>query len=266
MHDGVGLQVVNRLRSDRSRFVFLGAQDVIAGRAAWCEMGRPGNVSVLSLNVANTDSIVEAVNRVQAMFGRVDALINIAGVSEAEDAQSAVSMIRVIDINVRGVMQVCDSFRPIIRNGGRVVNVCALSGYPTALECPKLSSRLKSPHLTRYELHTLMHEYSQHVIKGSCHEAGWPNNVYAVSELGEMGYCRIIAREWSKSNNICVMNCCPGFSSANMDAGHDIQTPWQGAEVPVWLAAELSDEVVHALNGASFTHNKEIQFVGSSTI
>jgi len=259
--DGIGLHIVNRLRVDRTRYVYMGAQDAKAGHQVWLDMGSPRNVSVLKLDVEDLDSISAAITRIRGVFGRIDALINIAGVSEDQVADSIESRLHVIDVNVWGAMRICELFYPIIRKGGRIVNMCALSGYPTNCKCADLTSRLQSPQLTRLDLQTLMDEYTLNVSRGTCEKAGWPTNVYAVSEMGEAGFSGIIAREMASSSNLAVMFCCPGFGSTSMVDGQDRQTPWQAAEVPVWLAADLCDQAVHALNGASFTHNKEIQFL-----
>jgi NAD(P)-dependent dehydrogenase (short-subunit alcohol dehydrogenase family) len=89
-------------------------------------------VDVMQLDVTDRGSVEAAVAAVYKKAGRIDVLVNNAGVGavapteEFEDDET----LRVFDTNVFGVLRVTRAVAPIMREqqGGRVINVGSLAG------------------------------------------------------------------------------------------------------------------------------------------
>ncbi|MDQ3378065.1 MAG: SDR family NAD(P)-dependent oxidoreductase, partial [Actinomycetota bacterium] len=80
---GIGLEVCRRL-AEEGLTVILGSRDEERGRQA--AEGLPGNVVARQLDVADAGSVEKLAASVEQDFGRLDALVNNAGISN-DDGQ-----------------------------------------------------------------------------------------------------------------------------------------------------------------------------------
>ena len=79
---GIGLEIVRQL-AERGLTVVLGSRDGEQGRAA--AAGRPsGGVVVRQLDVADPESVDRLSRSVEEKFGRLDVLVNNAGITNDE--------------------------------------------------------------------------------------------------------------------------------------------------------------------------------------
>jgi NAD(P)-dependent dehydrogenase (short-subunit alcohol dehydrogenase family) len=93
----------------------------------------PAGVTYLDLDVTSDESVASVVKQVIDRFGRIDVLVNNAGVG-ANGAAEEFSVARtqdVFDINVYGIMRMTKAVLPHMRaqRRGRVINVSSLSGF-----------------------------------------------------------------------------------------------------------------------------------------
>ena len=145
-NQGVGKQVVKELVA-AGETVFLGSRDLARGEAAAAEIG-PGAIP-LQIDVTDAASIAAAAARVEREFGRLDLLVNNAGISnvggsgrtpEENSARSRASTasldeVRAVwEVNVFGVLAVYQAMLPLLRKGvdARIVNVSSGVGSLTA--------------------------------------------------------------------------------------------------------------------------------------
>src|SRR4249919_1109940 len=82
---GIGREIAKQL-AERGYTVLLGARDLARGEAASKEMS--GDVRALQLDVTNAESIAAAARRIRDELGRLDVLVNNAGIARAADGGS----------------------------------------------------------------------------------------------------------------------------------------------------------------------------------
>ena len=137
--------------------------------------------------------------------------------------------------NYYGTLEATQSFLPLIRPSGRLVNVSSMSG-----KLNKYSSDIRNKFLaakTVEEVSALMKNFKKAVADGKQKELGWPSAAYAVSKAGLTAVTGVIAREEKeKGNGVLVNACCPGYVVTDMTKGGGSKTVDEGAKTPVMLA------------------------------
>ncbi|MCC2632260.1 MAG: hypothetical protein K0Q43_455 [Ramlibacter sp.] len=112
------------------------AQDGYA--LALADMGAPAAGSdlpeglVLDLDVRSGDQVRAAVERTLATYGRIDVLVNVAGITSFGSAQqlAEAEWQRVLDINLSGTFRCCQAVLPAMKTQGRgrIVNLGSVLG------------------------------------------------------------------------------------------------------------------------------------------
>jgi NAD(P)-dependent dehydrogenase (short-subunit alcohol dehydrogenase family) len=109
---------------------YVGLYDVNAAavRELAAELG-PGRALAGSLDVSDAQAFADAVAEFTLAAGRLDLLINNAGVLVTGDfeSHSAERYQWLIDINTRGVVNGCLAASPHLKPGARVINMCSAS-------------------------------------------------------------------------------------------------------------------------------------------
>ncbi|PKS09633.1 hypothetical protein jhhlp_004252 [Lomentospora prolificans] len=109
---------------------------ILAGRSpekiekARSELGAAnpkGSLSTVHLDVLDNDSIKKAAASVEQQFGRLDVLINNAGVASS-DTDVEKNFRLVLETNVTGPALVSDAFRPLLQKSGNAYSIYVTSG------------------------------------------------------------------------------------------------------------------------------------------
>jgi NAD(P)-dependent dehydrogenase (short-subunit alcohol dehydrogenase family) len=86
-NQGVGFQVAKELVAKNGVTVYLGSRNLERGEAAASEIG-PGAIA-LQIDVTDRESIAAAAERIRSDHGRLDLLVNNAGISNARRSADA---------------------------------------------------------------------------------------------------------------------------------------------------------------------------------
>ena len=131
---GIGLEIARQLGA-QGMTVLLGARDPGRGQAAAAELTQQGmDAHAVPLDVTNQESINAAAQHIEDEFGRLDVLVNNAGISlDGPGPASALdleTMRRTYDTNVFGAVAVTQAFLPLLRKSeaARIVNMSSTLG------------------------------------------------------------------------------------------------------------------------------------------
>ena len=134
---GIGHAIASELAA-RGFTVLVGARDAARGEAAARRIA--GDACPIALDVTRADSIAAAAARIRRELGRLDVLVNNAGITAtAQASEASLEDVRaVFETNVFGVIAVTQAMLPLIRQApaGRIVNVSSRIGSLSAITDP----------------------------------------------------------------------------------------------------------------------------------
>ena len=215
---GIGLQIAKDL-APHGFTVLVGSRNLQQGETAAKSVG--GGARAIVLDVTNQASIAAAAERIQKEFGRLDVLVNNAGISHAGESgrplqeiaqsgrMSVVSLDEaraVFETNVFGVIAVTQAMLPLLREApaGRIVNVSSTSGSLTWNSDPA------NPHRRMF-------------------------GIYSSSKTALNAITLAFAADL-ESTGIKVNAACPGFTATDLNNFQGTRTVQQAAREPVRLA------------------------------
>jgi NAD(P)-dependent dehydrogenase (short-subunit alcohol dehydrogenase family) len=204
---GIGLEIVRQL-TRAGLIAVLCSRDIEKGRAAAATLASEGlEPAVVGLDVTDGDSVRAAVEEVMRLFGRIDVLVNNAGIlkegfSQEDSSVLDVSMDLVAETyqtNTMGPLRLIQAVVPGMRERGygRIVNISSGAGQLSEM--------------------------------GS----GFP--AYRMSKSALNALTRVTAAELGPEP-IKVNSMCPGWVKTEMGGPNATRPVEKGAETAVWLA------------------------------
>ena len=139
---GIGYEIVRQLAA-RGASVWLAARDETRGRAAAEALAQAGGaVRFVALDVTDSDSVARASAEVAAHAGRLDVLVNNAGVQNDRSPPETADVDKIAatyETNVFGVIRVTQAFLPLLKTSpaGRIVMMSSELGSLTAQSDPR---------------------------------------------------------------------------------------------------------------------------------
>ncbi|MCC5636689.1 SDR family oxidoreductase [Nostoc sp. CHAB 5844] len=208
---GLGFEASRQLAKQGYK-VILTSRDEDKGKAAANKLQAEGlDVISYPLDVSSDESNQNLAEFIRQQFGKLDALVNNAGIYiDAQAGSNSIVNTKIstlqttIDTNVYGVVRVTQALIPLMKeqNYGRIVNVSSGMGQLTDME------------------------------------GGSPG--YRISKTALNAVTRIFASEL-KDTNILVNSVCPGWVKTDMGGANAPRTPEQGVDTIVWLATLPND-------------------------
>jgi len=126
---GIGFEIAKGL-GERGITVLIGTRNAAAADAAAASLRGGGlDIAGIQLDVSDAASIAQAAAAIEARWGRLDILINNAGISLGKGAVPSTTdledMRRVYETNVFGVVAMIQAMLPLLRKSaaGRIVNM-----------------------------------------------------------------------------------------------------------------------------------------------
>ena len=210
-HKGLGLAIARKLALRDDIWVIITSRQESDSKATEQKLKAKGiEVDHHQLDVTDANSVAKFMEWVTSAYGRVDILINNAGVSNAtlsgEDSiltATSETMLDTFATNTVGALRMCQAVIPMMqqRGYGRIVNVST-----------EMASLQKIP------------------------QDFYPTAPsYRVSKVGLNAISTLLAKEL-KDTNILVNNYSPGWMKTDMGGTDAPYTTEEGAETAVYLA------------------------------
>jgi NAD(P)-dependent dehydrogenase (short-subunit alcohol dehydrogenase family) len=230
---GIGLEIAAQI-GQRGHRVLLGARDIDAGDdAAKTLRDRGIDARVVPLDVTDPDSVRAAAAAVEAGEGRLDVLVNNAGIfldsiKRTEEVELDLFR-RTIEVNLLGAFTVGTTFLPLLRKSedGRLINMSSDLGSLAQASDPE----------SRYN-----------AVDGPA---------YRVSKAA----LNMLALAWAKElrgTNVAVSVCSPGWCRTGLDPHIDSSaapnSAADGADTAVWLALDMD----RSQHGRFYAKRREI--------
>jgi 3-oxoacyl-[acyl-carrier protein] reductase len=129
---GFGLAIAERLAAEGAALALLDRQADRLEAVAHTLAAAGTDAVALTADVAQPAAVQAAVDRASARFGRLDILVNSAGILRLSDvlACSEEEWDLVVDVNLKGTFLLCQAVLPsmIARHYGRIVNLSSSAG------------------------------------------------------------------------------------------------------------------------------------------
>lgn len=134
----IGLELVKEL-SKKGLFVYLGTRDLEKGKAVVKELNENGfeNIKAIAIDVTDPDTIEAARSIIESEQGKLDILINNAGISgdlpQTASDTSIATIQKVFDTNFFGVISVTQAFLELLKKSAspRISNITSGLGSLT---------------------------------------------------------------------------------------------------------------------------------------
>jgi len=144
---GIGLEISRNL-SEAGCTVLLGARDAERGKQAVRALKQSGrsDVHFIEIDVTKQDSVTAAAQAIEKQYGRLDILMNNAGINVRGDGLPGSCDLEavksVLDTNLVGALRVAQAMLPLLHKspGGRIVNVSSGLGSLTLNSDPAWSA------------------------------------------------------------------------------------------------------------------------------
>lgn len=185
--------------------VVLGARrvDKLADTAKLVENAGRAALSV-GTDVADPEQCQALVDAAMERFGRVDVLINNAGVGTAVPAtrETPEQFRGVVEVNLNGSYWMAQACGRVMQPGSAIVNISSILGLTTA---------------------------------------GLPQAAYAASKAGVIGLTRDLAQQWGSRKGIRVNAIAPGFFASEMTDTY--QPGYMDSQLPRAVLGRVGDGV-----------------------
>lgn len=139
---GIGFEVAKQL-AQKGLFVYLGCRDIEKGSEAVKEFTKHGyqNIKAIEIDVTKPESILSAKNIIEKEQGKLDVLVNNAGISGMAENPLEASIDNfknVYETNLYGVIRVTEAFIDLLKKSEepRIVNVSTSMGSLTLQSDP----------------------------------------------------------------------------------------------------------------------------------
>ena len=150
---GIGLAVAKRFLAEGWRVALLDIDHALLAQSVRA-LAAPDKTMALTCDVANVDAVNAAVAAVAARFGRLDALVNNAGVATFKPMLETTveEWNRILAVNLSGPLFAMQAAAPLMRDsgGGAIVNITSISAVrASTLRVAYGTSKAGLAHLTK---------------------------------------------------------------------------------------------------------------------
>lgn len=196
-NQGIGLEIVRKLAKEHPSYhILMGCRSLAKAREAISTISSAATITPIEVDISSNVSIATCIAEIERDHGRLDVLINNAGIGRAAVenlASSREKMAKLFDVNVFGTMELTDAAIPLLQTAqekGSVPRIVFITS-----ELGSLQNTL-DPDWKYYPLHVTI---------------SYKSSKAAMNMLGACYSVRFKAAGWK------VNCCCPGFRKTSFN-------------------------------------------------
>ena len=264
---GIGYGIIETLLEKKSKLVIiLSARNEELGKKSYELLSSkyPDSKDKFyfhQLDITKEESIKNFCSWVKEKFGKLDYIVNNAGVATHGDLFNIDVCNSTFEVNVYGTINFTEYIlkNDMINKSGKIIMVGSIAGSLNKLKNKELKNGFKNA-TTYKELLDMAELFKKSVINDSVEKDGWCKNTYAVSKMIVNSYARVLAlRDEIKNNDISVYSAHPGWVKTDMAGPKAPLSIKEGAETEVFLI-ELPDGINPEYQGKYFDKCKVSSF------
>lgn len=264
---GIGYGIIETLLEKKSKLgIILSARNEELGKKSYELLSSKfpdskDNLFFHQLDITKEESIKNFCNWVKERFGKLDYIVNNAGVATHGDLFNIDVCNSTFEVNVYGTINFTEYIlkNDMINKSGKIIMVGSIAGNLNKLKKEELKDGFKKA-TTYKELLDMGELFKKSVINDSVEKDGWCKNTYAVSKMIVNSYARVLAlRDEIKNNDISVYSAHPGWVKTDMAGPKAPLSIKEGAETEVFLI-ELPDGINPEYQGKYFDKCKVSSF------
>ena len=264
---GIGYGIIETLLEKKSKLrIILSSRNEELGKKSFEELlskypESKDNFYYHQLDITKEESIKNFADQAKEKFGKIDYLVNNAGVATHGDAFNIDVCNTTFEVNVNGTINFTEYMlkNDMINKSGKIILVGSIAGHLNRLKNEELKNGFKNSK-TVEELLNMGELFKKSIINDSVEKDGWCKNTYSVSKMIVNSYARVLAlRDEIKNNDISVYSAHPGWVKTDMAGPKAPLTIKEGAETEVFLL-ELPDGINPEYQGKYFDKCKVSSF------
>jgi len=205
------------------------------------------------LDITKKDSIDNLISWIKKAFGKIDYLVNNAGLGTHGVTTDLNLHKAVININAFGTINFTEEMikNGMINKSGKIILLGSMMGNLGYLKSQELKNKFKNAK-TYQELLNLAESFIKSYENNSVEKDGWCKKSYSVSKMVVNSYARVLSyRDEIEKNDISVFAAHPGWVKTDMTGPEAPLTIKEGAVNEVFLI-ELPDGINKKYQGKYF--------------
>lgn len=264
---GIGYGIIETLLEKKSKLrIILSSRNEELGKKSYDNLiskypETKENLFYHQLDITKENSFKNFCEWVKEKFGKLDYLVNNAGVATHGDAFNIDVCNSTFEVNVNGTINFTEYIlkNNMINKSGKIILVGSIAGSLKYLKNEELKNGFKNAK-TYEELINMGELFKKSIINNTVEKDGWCKNTYAVSKMIVNSYARVLAlRDEIKNNDISVYSAHPGWVKTDMAGPKAPLSIKEGAETEVYLI-ELPDGINPEYQGKYFDKCKVSSF------
>ncbi|CAG9567626.1 unnamed protein product [Danaus chrysippus] len=256
---GIGFSIVKLLCQRFDGVVYLTSRDVERGKEAVKKLEEIGlHPKFHQLDVAVRSSVETFKNYLEANYGGIDILINNAAVIDAGFGPCSFDEARrVIDINYRSILTMHELIYPIVRNGGRILNISSDCGHLSNIRNKFWIEKLSKQDLSVSDVNEFVEWFLESKKNGTFNvddiADGASVAAYRVAKVAVSAVTMVHQKEYD-NKNISINSMHPGLVRTEMTTGVGFYNVDEAAETPVYIVLEAPQ----SLKGAYVWYDRRV--------
>ena len=264
---GIGYGIIESLLEKKSNLrIILSSRNEELGKKSYENLLQKypeakDNFYYHQLDITKEESILNLISWIKKEFGKIDYLVNNAGLGTKGNTSDINIHNDVLEVNVFGTINFTETMikNNMINKSGKIILLGSMLGNLNYLKSSELKSKFKNAK-TFQELFDLTNSFKTSYKNKTTDKDGWCINSYYVSKMVVNTYARVLSlRNEIENNDISVYAAHPGWVKTDMTGPEAPLTVEQGAVNEVFLL-ELPDGINKDYQGKYFDNCKVASF------